>query len=399
MLTPYDEFPVHQHSRPFSVVPVTDPAWDDGYFFGVYSAEEKLFLYMGMRINTNTDMVGGYAGIMLDGVQHTLRLSRIWRPHFEVAIGPLTFNFVEPMKRVMLRLGANDSDLTFDLEWIAIAPAHEEEHHLASEGERVTTDQTRYSQTGTARGTITFKGHTWVVEPGRWYGDRDHSWGLYRQREPLRIPAKYLPPRKLPAARRALRFWMPFSTPDYSGFYHFHEDEHGHQVKMNDVFGSAFEGRIDYGFSGRSLRFVSAQHQLKFVPGTRAVSSGVVDLVDEQGRAWRHEIYVATSPWQSFMIGYNGGSWRDGGNIGSYHGSGIYQECDEFDLAIQPFDLDDYLGRPRTRYGNEYVVRVRSTGPDGISEGLGHLETFIDGTYRRYGFVNDGNAGASYSQP
>jgi len=50
MLTPYDEFPVHQYSRPFSELPNTDVSWDDGYYFGVYAAEAKLFLFTGMRI-------------------------------------------------------------------------------------------------------------------------------------------------------------------------------------------------------------------------------------------------------------------------------------------------------------------------------------------------------------
>lgn len=395
MLTPYDEFPVHQHSRPFSIVPITDPAWDDGYFFGVYNADEKLFLYTGMRINTNTDMVGGYVGLMLNGVQHTLRLSRVWRPDFDTAIGPLSYRFLEPMKRIALRLESNSSDLTFDLQWIAVAPAREEEHHFATERERVTTDQTRYTQAGTAGGTITFRGRTWQVEPGRWCGDRDHSWGIYRGRAPLQIAAHLLPPKEPPAVRRAMRLWMPFVTPDYSGFYHFHEDENGRQLKMNDVFGSAFEGGIDYGFSGRLVRFVSARHALEFFPDTRAVKSGRIDFVDEQGRPWVQEISIDNPPWQSFMIGYNGGSWTDGGNIGSYHGPGIYQERDEFDLSSQPFDIPDYNGRPRTRWGNEYVARVRWNGPDGTSEGLGHLETFFDAAYHPYGFDA---AGAGYQR-
>lgn len=396
MLTPYDEFPVHQHSRPFSIVPVSDPAWDDGYYFGVYNADEKLFLYTGMRINPNTDVIGGYAGIMVDGTQHTLRLSRVWRPDFDVAIGPLSYGFPEPMKRVALRLDSNDSDLAFDLEWIGIAPPHEEAHHIAWQGERITTDQTRYSQAGTARGTIRWKGRSWDVREGVWYGDRDHSWGIYRQREPLRIPARYLPPPSQPGVRRAMRFWMPFSTPEYSGFYHFHEDENGNRAGLNDVFGSPFEGRVDYGFTGKAVRFTSASHALEFFPGTRAVKGGVVDLVDEHGRPWRQTIAVDSMPWQSYMIGYNGGSWKDGGAIGSYHGPGVYQEHETFDLSRQPFDLDDYLGRPRMRWGNEYVARVRTEGPDGVVEGLGHIETFFDGAYHPYGFTED-SAGTSYS--
>ena len=41
MLTPYDELPVHQSPYPFSVAPIADYSFDDGYYFGVFSAERS----------------------------------------------------------------------------------------------------------------------------------------------------------------------------------------------------------------------------------------------------------------------------------------------------------------------------------------------------------------------
>lgn len=389
MLTPYDEFPVHQASRPFSELPYTDYSWDDGYYFGVYNAEAKVFLFTGMRVNANTDIVGGYAGINCDGIQHTLRLSRVWRPDFETAIGPLSFEFVKPMREIRLRLESNDSDLEFDLHWMALAPPHEEAHHSAHNRMRPTTDQTRYTQGGTVSGRIRFKDRWYDVEPMRWFGSRDHSWGLYSDREPLRPDPHWLPPREVPEVKRALRFWLPFQTPDYSGFYQFHEDAKGNQLKMNDTFGTPFEGAVNHGFDGSKLRFVSSRHDLHFVPGTRALSHGTVNLIDERGGQWRHELEVASPPWSPATIGYNvdGGSWKDGGNIGSYHGPGVYTEHDEFDLSKQPHDLLNHLGKPMRRWGREHLTIVRSTGPDGeLSEGLGQLEFVLEGTYEPYGF-------------
>ena len=51
MLTPYDEFPVHQVPYPFSYVPSTDYNWDEGYWFGVFNPDEKVFMGIYMRIN------------------------------------------------------------------------------------------------------------------------------------------------------------------------------------------------------------------------------------------------------------------------------------------------------------------------------------------------------------
>lgn len=392
MLTPYDEFPVHQYSRPFSELPSTDISWDDGYYFGVYSAEAKLFLFTGMRINPNADIVGGYAGINLNGIQHTVRLSRIWRPDFNTAIGPLSYEFTRPMEEIRLVLEPNDSELEFDLRWIALAPPHLEAHHSAQNRMRTTTDQTRYTQGGTVSGHIIFKGERFEVKPMEWFGSRDHSWGLYAGRDPLRTDPRWLPPAEVPAVRRSMRFWLPFQTPEYSGFYQFHEDAKGNQLKMNDIFGTPFEGAVHMGMDGPKLKFVSARHELFLKPGTRSFSHGTVHLLDENGGEWVHKLEAVAPPWSPATIGYNvdGGSWKDGGNIGSYHGPGVYQEFDEFDLTVQPHNHLNHMGKPMRRWGREHLTQVHSTGPDGkVSEGLAQLEFVLEGSYEPYGLEGD----------
>ena len=179
---------------------------------------------------------------------------------------------------------------------------------------------------------------------------------------------------------------MPFQTPSYSGFYQFHEDEEGRQLEMNDVFGTAFEGVVDYGFDSPPIRFKSAQHQLSFFPGTRSVSGGVVTLIDEHGRPWRHELSVDSPPWLSSTVGYHAGTWKDGGSISTYHGPSLYTEADEFDFSKQPIELNDYLGSPLKAYGNEHLVTLRSIGPGGEVKGLAHLEFLCEGRYRPYRF-------------
>lgn len=388
MLTPYDEFPVHQSSRPFSEIPSTDYSWDDGYYFGVYSAKERMFLFTGMRVNPNTDIIGGYAGIMLDGIQYTVRLSRTWRSAFETRIGPLSYGFTKPMEEIHLSFDSPEHDIGFDLDWIALAPPHEEAHHSAQNRMRTTTDQTRYTQGGTASGVIRFKGKVFAVKPHEWYGSRDHSWGIYAGRDPLRPDPRWLPPPEVPAARRSMRFWLPFQTPDYSGFYQWHEDEEGRQIKMNDTFGTPFEGAINFGFDGPKVKLVRAEHDLVLKPNSRAFSHGTVILHDENGGRWEHEISADCPPWSPATIGYNvdGGSWRDGGNIGSYHGADPYIEYDEFDFSVQPYNILNHMGKPMRPHGRDHVVTVKSTGPDGkVSHGQGQLEFLCEGRYVPYG--------------
>ncbi|MCZ7526583.1 MAG: hypothetical protein M5U14_09535 [Acidimicrobiia bacterium] len=387
MLTRYDEYPVHQSPYPFSEIPVTDYNWDDGYYFGVFSAEARCFLFTGMRVSPNSDVLGGYAAVCLDGRQYTVRLSRVWRPDCDTAIGPLRYEFVEPFHDVHVALGENDSALRFDLHWLGLADAHEEAHHLSLTRGRRTTDQTRYVQAGTARGWIELEGRRFDVGgPPRWYGARDHSWGLYSERPPFGGHQRWLPPADPPAARRALRLWTVFADPTRSGFYQLHENEDGEQVVMNDMFGTPFEGGIDHGF-GTRVRLVSGSHELAFLPGTRALAGGTVRLADEHGREWVQQLELADPPWFPLEIGYHQGTWNDGGSIQTYHGPGVYLEYDELDVSSQPFDYDLGGFVLQGVNGTEHLVRVRTTGPDGtVTEGLGHVEMFVEGPYAPYGF-------------
>ncbi|MCK8683337.1 hypothetical protein [Pseudomonas umsongensis] len=408
MLSKYDEFPVHQTAHPFSQIPSTDYSWDEGYYFGVFNADKQVFLLTGLRINPNADMVGGYAVINVAGRQYSVRLSRCWRQQIDTVIGPLSIEFVEPLKVIRLRLEANDSALSFDLTWTGIAPATLEAHHHAQTRGRVTTDQTRYSQPGEASGFIQFEDERYEVEPQSWAGNRDHSWGLYADRKPLGGFDAWLPPKAVPEIRRAMRFWIVFKTGSWSGFYHIHESENGEQVRMNDVFGAPFEGSLCPGWDQTPVKLASASHALRFRPSTRILESATLDLRDEQGRLWVQHVEVASPPWVPQTMGYTPGSWKDGGTLHTYHGSEeLAIEWDDFDFSRQPFDYTPYppeankgasvsnqeisaafgLGTASQMQGVEYLVHTRLIDPDGnVHEGQGHLECFINGRFTPYGF-------------
>lgn len=408
MLSKYDEYPIHQTAHPFSRIPATDFGWDEGYYFGVFNADQQVFLLTGMRINPNADMIGGYAIINVAGRQYSVRFSRCWRQQIDTVIGPLSFEFVEPLKTIRLRLQANDSALSFDLIWSGVAPATLEAHHYAENRGRVTTDQSRYSQPGEVSGVIQFQEQRYELDAKAWTGNRDHSWGLYADRKPLGGFEQWLPPREVPAVRRAMRFWTVFKTGEWSGFYHIHESETGEQVRMNDVFGAPFEGTLFHGWD-EQVKLASASHSLHFVPGTRIFASGIIELRDEQGRLWIQELETASPPWLPHTMGYTPGSWKDGGTMHTYHGNEeLVMEWDDFDFSRQPCEYAAYapashkgagasnqeisaafgLGVADQVHGVEYLVRIRLTDPDGkVYHGQGHLECFINGRFDPYGFA------------
>jgi hypothetical protein len=403
MLTPYDEFPVHQAPHPFSYIPSTDYNWDDGYWFGVFNPDDQVFMGTYMRVNPNSDMIGGCALINIAGRQFTLRFSRCWRRHFDTEVGPFHMKFVEPLKKIRLVLDKNDSGFSFDVLWEGTSPAFLEEHHVATNRGRRTTDQTRYSQPGKCSGWIELEGQRWEVTPDKWSGSRDHSWGLYAERPPLAPVASLLPPRDSSAGpQRALRFWTCFRTEPYSGFFHVHETADGVQCKMNDVFGTPFGGRIFKGWGEEDIELVGGQHQMTFRPGTRILQQATFTMKDVHGRTWKQVFDVASPPWVIQTMGATPGSFKDGGTFHTYHGNEeLYLEWDDFDFSVQPFKYTPYkvsgaaaantfnIGSADGAeiHGPEYLARVTTYAPDGtVSTGASQIELFVAGRYTPYGF-------------
>jgi hypothetical protein len=402
-LTPYDEFPVHQAPHPFSYIPSTDYAWDEGYWFSVFNANQKVFLGTYLRLNPNTDMIGGCALLNVGGYQVTLRFNRTWRSNFNLEVGPYKMVIEEPLKRIRLSLADNESGLGFDLMWEGTSPAFLEEHHIATNRGRRTTDQTRYSQPGKASGSITFRDQSWHVEPDNWSGARDHSWGLYASRPPLSPLPSLLPPLALDEGpKRAMRFWTCFRTEPFSGFFHLHETADGVQTKMNDVFGTPFAGRIFKGWDEEDIELVAGTHKMEFEPGTRILKKATFKLKDAQGREWRQVFGIETPPWIVQPMGAFPGSWKDGGTFFTYHGSEeLAIEFDEGDFSKQPFEYKPYgvsgaaaeegfntgTSQGSLVHGPEYLARVTTYAPDGtVTTGSSQIELFINGAYHPYGF-------------
>jgi hypothetical protein len=403
MLTPYDEFPVHQAPYTFSYIPSTDYNWDDGYWFGVFNPDDKVFLGTYMRVNPNSDMIGGCALINVAGRQFTVRFSRCWRRNFETEVGPYHMKIVEPLKKIRLLLDKNDSGFSFDILWEGTSPAFLEDHHVATNRHRRTTDQTRYSQPGKCSGWIELQGKRWEVTADKWSGSRDHSWGLYAERPPLAPVASLLPPRDSSAGpQRAMRFWTCFRTEPYSGFFHVHETADGVQCKMNDVFGTPFGGRIFKGWGEQDIELVSGEHKMLFNPGTRILKQATFTMKDAQGGTWKQVFDVACPPWVVQTMGAMPGSFKDGGTFHTYHGNeALHLEWDDFDFSVQPFKYTPYkvsgaaaadtfnLGSAGGSeiHGPEYLARVTTHAPDGsVTTGASQVELFIAGRYSPYGF-------------
>ena len=241
-----------------------------------------IYLLTGFSITPNADVIGGHAGLNRAGLTRTLRFSREWRRRIDTSAGPYRVEFTRPMEEIRLVLEENPSGIEWDLRWQARAPAHLSRHHLAVNRGRRTTDQSRYNQVGRVEGWARIDGTRVSVDAADWLGSAITPGESTRAGRRSADTRRWLPPPDVPAARRALRFSFFFDVDEFSGYFHLHEDEEGRQLLMNDAFGTPFEGVIDWGWS-RRLALHSATHALKFVPGTRSVSAGTLEVRDVEG--------------------------------------------------------------------------------------------------------------------
>jgi hypothetical protein len=394
-LTPADEFPFHATPYPMSYIPNSDPAWDDGYYFLAYDAVSGVQVWTGMRVAPNTNMIGGYVNTNLGGVQRALRLSRIWRDDFDVAIGPLRFEFVEPLKAIRLTCAENPAGITFDILWQGLAPCHLAQHHVAVRAGRRATDQSRYHQVGQASGWLDIDGTRHDIQG--WGGSRDRSWGIYESRPPLAAAPRHIPPVPAPDVPRALRFSAFVEAEDLSSYFHFHEGPDGQRQVLNDAFGVPLEGSVDFGWHGGKLAFVDYDHALNWRPGTRSVTDGTVTMTDVMGGRWTFAFDVPHPPHVLGQIGYHVGAWHDGGTIHTWHGASPAMEWDEFDFSRQPSE-HTFPGSGETRkvFGVEHIAHVRLTSPDGrVRRGRAQFEVFLNGRYAPYGFEGQEAHGAA----
>jgi hypothetical protein len=291
-------------------------------------------------------------------------------------VGPLSVEIVEPMVRQHLTLkggDGNDQDLTFDVETTASAPMYVEAPHVQYRHGRLFNHLIRFSGPIRVTGAATIDGTELDID--RWYGARDHSWGIRSTMGP-HIPINGVEIESADEDRRAVRIWVPFENDREKGFFHQHEDAEGRVLDM--------EGLIHHD-DGTTSTVTGVEHRFEYFPGTRRLARGEFVLTLERDgtdnkASYQFEVVCPPSHPQGF--GYTRG-WSDGGHPGVYRGA-QYVETDRFDVS-DPAAMAGPAHVPAGRRlgGTEFAASLN--GSDG-SVGMAHIEHMIYGRYDPYGF-------------
>ncbi|MEQ8659300.1 MAG: hypothetical protein RLW62_00635, partial [Gammaproteobacteria bacterium] len=312
-LSPFDDYPFHQAPTPFATVATSDAHFNDGYFCAFYAAD--WYFFTGLRLHPNVNVIDGWASVAHGGQQRAVRASRALHPRYgELAVGPLRYEIVEPLRRLRVIADHGASDIAFDVILSAQSPPFVEDRYQHFKYGAVVNDLIRYTQICRASGTATVAGEMLVIDA--WHAMRDHSWGV---RSSMAVPTGIGgiggSAHAADAPRRALRLWVPFEVEDHCGFFNTHEASDGRTLD--------FEGRLDYA-DGRSVRLGAVRHALEYLPGTRRPRGGRIELDGEDGLTRTYTLDLAGTPADVQAGGYYRG-WRDHFGPGIYRGEELVE--------------------------------------------------------------------------
>ena len=158
MLTPHDDYPVHQTALPLAHAGDGHPDFYDRFWFNGYT--EDFYFAVAMGLYPNRGVIDAAFSVVHDGVQRSVFASgRIPFDRTETTIGPVSIEIVEPLRVNRVRIDAPHQLLTADLTWTSRTEAYEEPRQTRYAGTRLAMDVTRATSLGTWTGTIESGGH------------------------------------------------------------------------------------------------------------------------------------------------------------------------------------------------------------------------------------------------
>lgn len=367
MLTKYDEFLCHQIVSTFDHVETSAREWTERAWLSAYDFSGQFHLSAGLGRYLNRNITDAFGTLNVEGkTQYAVRASRELRSAVDqVKVGPLSYEVVEPLKKIRFVLGDNEYDLCYEIECDGIAPCHEEPLQFFRYKGRVVENINRYMQMGRLSGWIKAEGKTYEVSPDKWQAVRDHSWGIRRGVmvgetgvEPAEVPEGYL------------FYFGIMQFEKWGATYHIREDWQGTPL----LCGGAFF--YPYGIEKEELKIVSVEHDLQFHPGDpRRVKSGKVTLIADDGS----KTEVSLRPLTMCYLGPGGYSYFEykgfihGKWMGSYFIDGL-----KLDLT-DPKVLSEV---------NQASVLVDQMCEWRCGDEVGHgiIELVLIGKYPKYGY-------------
>lgn len=362
ILTSADEYFTHQVALPHSLVGSSDPTWRERYVFNIHDVrQQETMLVCGIGQYPNQDTQEGFVCITTDKRQQNLRLSRSLLPDRDrTVVGPLSVEVVEPLRRLRLALGENESGMSFDITFDATMHPGLEERHFDTRRGRVTHDLMRYQQVGRASGWMNTGDASIDLTSDDFWATRDHSWGM----RPIPHTVQGVPP----APPQAWKFllWAPMQFETFSVHLYVYELANGIAQHLSAMVCHAVGG------DDAPQRVIAVHHEFEWDTSAPVLTMarGSLRLTIEDGTEL--DIDVVAKPARSYLRGGGYGGW-DGWYQGNWKG--------DDSRAFETWDLTDEAQLPRyVKHSSDHLVELRCRG----ERGYGIVEYMVFPGYHRY---------------
>ncbi|MBW2401351.1 MAG: hypothetical protein JRG80_19200 [Deltaproteobacteria bacterium] len=356
MLSTMDDHLLHQIAEPFRHVGTSDRNFYDRYYFNMHSCSDELFVVMGMGQYPNLAVQDAFA-LVRHGRKHTVvRGSRVIGDRMDTSVGPIRVEVIEGLKKLRFIVEPNEHGIEMDVCWEGSIPVFQEPRHYIRRHGRTLYDSVRFAQTGFWTGRLCAGGKTYEVTPDRWWGARDHSWGVrpVGEAEPPGIHVGV-------PSMDGMWNYAPMQFDDFSILYICNERNDGERPLEESM-------RIwrDPAREPEWLGRPESEHV--FRKGTRYVERSTVYFPDAPGGGLEVKVTPMIECYVGFGTGYGfEADWRHG----MYQGELVVQgvEFDTVDDAETLWGLCDTVAR--FEMGSEV--------------GYGLWETGFFGPFDRYG--------------
>jgi hypothetical protein len=367
MLSPLDDYPVHQISEPMRHVGTSDRNFYDRYYFNihgtgeVHGTDDELFAVIGVGQYPNLSVADAFVSVLWGEDHRVIRASKtLGADRMDASVGPIRIEVIKGLEQVRVVVEPNQWGIELDAVYQGFSEAHLESRRFDRQFNRVIFDSTRFAQVGSWNGALKVGDREVDLTPDRWWGSRDRSWGV-------RPVGEAEPPGIRVTDTEGGFFWIyaPVRFEDHAMVTIIQERPSGERI-MQDAHRVFAQG------SGREAEWLGRpEHQLRFAPGSRAVTGATLTYYGAHGRKTA-EVDVETLLAFPLLLGTGYGleaDWKHG----MYQGELVVQG-----QAIPPAD-PTYSDWGLT----EYAARFSYEG----HVGYGMFECAVMGPHRQYGFT------------
>ena len=362
MLSKFDDYPIHQTSRPIFHTASSDRFTYDRYWYNGHAEDGSFYFGIGLARYPNLGILDCGFSLVIDGQQHAFHGSR--RAPLEptdTSVGPFELRILEPMGRHQLFIGPNETGIECDLVFTPRTAVIEEGHQSLSNERHVVMEATRLDQFGYWSGTIRYDGKTLLVDGACCFGLKDRSWGIRP------VGAAYPGGAPLDAYQAIHFLWAPIHWENECTLAGWFEDENGNQWHTDQAIVPAYTSLDDIpGVIDPDAQVWQGRvaHDIDFLPGTRQMSTANITMRDDKSG---QEIELNLQPrliYRMKGIGYQHPQWGHGQWKGELAIAGENWNLNDVDpLALENIHIQQVVTARRGDQIGHGVLEQLHIGP------------------------------------